>query len=276
MNNILVPIDFSKTSDNAVDYAIEFANQTKSKLIVLLHVIQPIVVTDALYTFSTEELVVYKNDIEIKLQAYALKIKQECNCSVEILTELGTGNLEFEVASCCSKKDISFVIMGITGANELEAKLIGSNTLSVSEKIDIPLIIIPKHYEFKHISKVLLLTDYLNIKDSLPTEKLISLLDAINPIIDVLHIEDSPRIESFEASLERFELSNLLKKYAPSFKNSYNNDFVIAVNEMVIENNYQLLICISKQKNWLQKLLGKSHTHQLAFHTKVPLLILHK
>jgi nucleotide-binding universal stress UspA family protein len=276
MSNILVPIDFSKTSDNAVDYAIELAIQIKSKLVVLQHVLQPVVVTDALYTINAEDVLAYKNDVEVKLQEYALMVKEKCNRSIVILTEIGAGNLENEVANCCLKKDIAFVIMGITGANELEAKLIGSNTLNVSESIENPLFIVPPQYKFKHISKALLLTDYENTNENLPMKAFTYLLDSLNPILDVVHIANAPKIDSFEASVEKFELKNLLEKYSPTFKVKYSDDFVFAVNEMVLENNYQLLICISQQKNWLQKFLGKSHTHQLAFNAKVPLLILHK
>lgn len=276
MSNILVPIDFSKTSDNAVDYAIELAIQIKSKLVVLQHVLQPVVVTDALYTINAEDVLAYKKDVEVKLQEYALMVKEKCNRNIEILTEIGAGNLENEVANCCLKNDIAFVVMGITGASELEAKLIGSNTLNVSESIENPLFIVPPQYKFKHISKALLLTDYENTNENLPMKAFTYLLDSLNPILDVVHIANAPKSDSFEASAEKFELKNLLENYSPTFKVKYSDDFVFAVNEMVLENNYQLLICIYQQKNWLQKFLGKSHTHQLAFNAKVPLLILHK
>jgi nucleotide-binding universal stress UspA family protein len=276
MKSILVPIDFSATANNAVLYALEFASQIKINSVVLFHVVNPIVVADPLYTLASSDVVAIKDAEEERLNAYAQKIKSEVLSNVDISTELVVGNLELSIADYCDNHKVDYIVMGITGASSLEAKLIGSNTLNVSTNTQVPLIIVPSNCSFKHIAKVTLLCDYKNVIENLPAEKLSNFLNAISPLLEVVHIDPSLERETLENAVEKIQLDSLIFKFTPEYKFSNRTDFEGAINDLVDENNIQLIISISKQKTWLQKLFNPNHTKQLAFHTKVPLMILHK
>jgi len=74
---------------------------------------------------------------------------------------------------------------------------------------------------------------------------------------------------------ETTALGKMLKGYAPEYKYSLRNDFEDAVNEFAEDENAQIVITVSKKHSWLYKVLNSTHTQKLAFHTKVPLMVVH-
>lgn len=276
MKSILVPIDFSETSNNAVLYALDFACQLNSDKVVLFHALQPIVVSDPLYNIASTDIMLLKNSVDERLENYASQMRLQYSKVKNITYEVVVGTLDYCINEYCTLNSINYIVMGITGASELEAKLIGSNTLSVSEHTSIPLIIVPRNCTFKHISKVTLLSDYQDLSENLPSDKLIEFLDIVSPMLDVVHIDPSKTRVYLENAIEKLHLQNVLARFEPEFIFSDRTDFIEAVNDMIDENNIQLLISVSKQKSWFDKLFNANHTKQLAFHTTVPLMILHK
>lgn len=276
MKSILVPTDFSTTANSAFEYAVGFAKQLKINSIVLLHCLQPVVSADPFYPLASSDIISLKEIEANRLKDYASNAIKYLPETISISTELVVGNLETSIAEYCNKNEVSYIVMGITGGNKMEAKVIGSNTLSVSNSTDIPVIIIPNGCGFKHISKVTFLCDYIRLVDNLPEEKLATFLNDVNPILEVLHIDPNLKRESDINAIEKFYLNAIIHKYQPNYKYSNRADFEEAVNDLVDDNNIQMIISISKEKTWLQKIFSPNNIKNLAFHTKVPLMVLHK
>ena len=76
-------------------------------------------------------------------------------------------------------------------------------------------------------------------------------------------------------AFDKFYFHNMLREYAPKYKYSLRNDFEDAVNEFTEENSVQLIITVSKKHSWFYKIMHPSYTTKLAFHTTVPLLVVH-
>ncbi|MFX5714258.1 universal stress protein, partial [Acinetobacter baumannii] len=55
-----------------------------------------------------------------------------------------------------------------------------------------------------------------------------------------------------------------------------NDSFTDAVNDFLEEKGAQIVISVAQHKNFFQKLFMGSHTRNLAFHTKIPLLVMHQ
>ncbi|MFW1485257.1 universal stress protein, partial [Vibrio parahaemolyticus] len=69
----------------------------------------------------------------------------------------------------------------------------------------------------------------------------------------------------------------LLDKFNPSYHFVEGNDsFTDAVNDFLEEKGAQIVISVAQHKNFFQKLFMGSHTRNLAFHTKIPLLVMHQ
>jgi hypothetical protein len=274
MKTIVIPTDFSFTAVNASNYAIEFAKQLDIRRIVLYNAWQQITIVDPMATLVVSESDSLQNASSSSLINEAARLKQLCPSffEIEILSELSS--LENGLVNLCNKQEISYIVMGITGGS-LNEKLVGSNTITVSQCVDIPVIIVPKDCKFSFIKKTLLLCDFKNINSSIPEKTIKAFLDAAQPLINVVNFDPEFEREEGNTIKETSDLGKMLKGYSPEYKYSLRNDFEDAVNEFAEDENAQIVITISKKHSWLYKMLNNTHTKKLAFHTKVPLMIVH-
>ncbi len=275
MKSILIPTDFSSTALNASDYAIGFAKQMRIDHILLYNAWQPVSITDPMSTLIISEIDAIKESSRAQLEQEAARLKKICPIHIQIETLSELAVLENGVADLCKKKDIAYVVMGITGGGTLDEKLIGSNTVNISQKTEVPVIIIPKECNYQFIANAMLLSDFKDISSSVPEQQLINFLETALPTLEVVNFDPDFNRELVEPALEKFALTQLLRKYAPEFKYSLRNDFEDAVNEVAENDNIQIIINISKKRGWLSKILNPSYTNKLAFHTKVPLMVIH-
>jgi len=70
-------------------------------------------------------------------------------------------------------------------------------------------------------------------------------------------------------------LDTLLQGYQPEYYFTEYKDFIEGINAFAEEHQVDLIITIPKRHGFFERLFHKSHTKQLAFHSHVPLIILH-
>ena len=275
MKTILVPTDFSHTAINATNYAIDFAKQMRIDRIILFNAWQPITFSDPMSTLIMTEIESIKFVSSNGLEKESKRLKEICPIHIKIDTVSEMASIDSGVATICDKGDISYIIMGITGGSEIEQKLIGSNTISVSQNNKVPVIIVPSSCKYQFISKAMFLCDFKNIDSNFPEQQLVNFLEVAMPELEVVNFDPDFTREQEEPALEKFALNQILRKYAPKYKYSLRNDFEDAVNEFAENDNVQLIINVSKKHSWFYNILHPSYTKKLAFHTKVPLMVIH-
>ena len=275
MKTILIPTDFSSTAINAADYAIGFAKQLRIDNILLYNAWQPVSISDPMSTLIISEIDAIKDASHLQLEKEAERLKKKCplHISIETLSELAI--LENGVEELCKQKEITYIIMGITGGGTLDEKLIGSNTITISHKTEVPVIIIPKDCSYLFIAKAMFLSDFKDVNTSIPQQQIKDFLEAAMPQLEVVNFDPEFTREEFEPALEKFALQHLFRKYAPQYKYSLRNDFEDAVNEFAEDDKVQIIINVAKKHSWLYNILHSSYTNKLAFHTKVPLMVIH-
>jgi len=130
MKKILVPIDFSKTSEYACKMAEKMARKTKAT-VYLIHLIElPKGITDMGYgsKFSIPESMLYLRKVREKILEFKENFFSK-DTHVKYFIKL---NNPFEgIQKYADKIDTDLIIMGSKGHSELEEILIGSNTEKV-------------------------------------------------------------------------------------------------------------------------------------------------
>lgn len=159
MKKILVPTDFSKTAQIAVDVAADIAKKAGSELIVL-HVIEE----DAGDSINVEGEVSYGGDMENKLFVMKLieKSKKQLaklvddlkGAGVKVRSELRMGTPFHGMNTIITDHKVDLVVMGTAGHTKLEDMIIGSNTEKVVRHSHCPVLTVhkkPAKTEFKNI-----------------------------------------------------------------------------------------------------------------------------
>jgi nucleotide-binding universal stress UspA family protein len=134
MERLLVCIDGSKYSDNAVRFAVDIAKRCDST-ISLIYVWTPPSSADQEMTVPDEV-----PDYEMERLKGAEKILNEAGLKYQFITAIGNPAEEILDES---KKGYDLAILGSRGLGNVERFLIGSITSRVSHHIGIPMMIIP-------------------------------------------------------------------------------------------------------------------------------------
>ncbi|HRG51615.1 MAG TPA: universal stress protein [Bacteroidia bacterium] len=277
MKTILVPTDFSKNSENAIDYAISIAKKEKYKVI-LLHAYHPIISPpsfDLPVQYYSEAYESIQKKASDKLNELKDKIVKKGKLACDILFQEGlAADVIIDVAK---KKKVELVIMGSKGASGLTKVILGSITAKVIEKSNRPVIAVPEKATFDGIGKIAYATQY-HSSDMTALKKLAELSKSYKATIHLVHIADG----AYTIATEK----EYMEKFKEKVKKAIN---IKSIEATVIEgdniekeleryfkkNAISLLVISTKHRNFIEKLFGKSITKTLIFHSKVPLLVFH-
>jgi nucleotide-binding universal stress UspA family protein len=160
LKSILVPVDFSPFSDNAVDYALFLAEKFCAK-ITLFHAI-------TLFHEEFEEdehFEAFKELVEKKEKECAQRLGSHCTVgegkgvSIESVMSRGFSAADL-ILDHIAQNDGDLVVMGTHGRTGLSKWLIGSVAHKVIRHSSVPLVTIHKEYKKHKIKNVLVPVDF--------------------------------------------------------------------------------------------------------------------
>jgi nucleotide-binding universal stress UspA family protein len=155
IKNILVPIDFSNYSKNALRYAVNFAKLFKSK-VYLVYVVEPVIYPS---DFSMGQVTFPVNDLEMNVRAkdeLDNLAKTEIGSEIEVETIIKTGKPFVEINETASELDIDLIVIATHGHTGMEHLLFGSTAEKVVRKAPCPVLTLReplKGYKFGNKEK---------------------------------------------------------------------------------------------------------------------------
>ena len=141
IQRILVPIDFSNHSMDALRYAISFAKQFKAS-IDLIYVIEP-----AVYPADFSYGQIGFPNVEEELQAHVSEeldsiIKNDIHGKVKSQKTVRTGKPFFEINQYAREQDTDLIIIATHGHTGMEHILFGSTAEKVVRKAPCPVLVV--------------------------------------------------------------------------------------------------------------------------------------
>jgi len=270
MKLLLVPTDFSPTADNAMKYAMDMALAMGAKIMLVNTYEIPISFSEVpLVTVSVEQL--HKMSQE-KLSELKHNIDTITGGKLHVYTESRLGSVSEEVKKFCDTLDPYAVVMGTRGISGAGQFFLGSNSMSVIEKIDTPVFIIPPGVRFKPFRKVGLATDMENVSESIPVSPIRELVNFFNSDLHVLNVDYHEKHVTSYTPEESLRLDTMLSDMHPVYDMVQNKDVEEGLNDFTEKNNIDLLITVPKKRHFLEKILEPSTTRKLIYHTMVPLM----
>lgn len=276
MKTILVPTDFSEVANNATRYAIELSKQFDAKVI-FFHAYHRYPLLSSLpLIFSDIELEkVYLE--EIKAEEY--RVKHECFCN-QVQTEslVYRGNTIDGILEVIKKNNVDCIVMGITGSSKIAEILIGSNAISVIKKTKIPVFIIPKDAKFKKIEKFIFVHNYDEPTPENVTEEIKMFCNKFKPEIIIYGKPELQGVENFK-EVNSFIDTEFAKSGASTINHiltfSKDGDQTEEINSFVEFYKADILAMMPDISKSFTKIFRSDNTTSMAFHTHLPLLILH-
>lgn len=278
MKTILVPVSFTDVSRNAARFALQLAAQIGYEKIVLYNAYEaPIpqnsdpmgIISGPLSMYDVQE---FKKISESGLKQLKDSLSSDVTStiSIETLSEYG-GMTTMEVDEICEKIGADLIVTGISDDGFLDDS--SSDAINLAKSTTIPLIAVPSNCTFKPIQNIVLACDLKKVLETVPVGAIQQILDATKAKFYVLHIEENEDKENLE---EELSLHKKFDGYQPEYHHVKSTAFAEAINTFTEENNIDLIITIPKKHGWLEGLFKSSHLKALAFHSHVPLLMVHE
>ncbi|WP_420386758.1 universal stress protein [Roseivirga sp.] len=271
---ILVPIDFSACSLKALNEAVRLARAWNARLIIMNACQKPAAYSDASVTAYSRDLI---REAESNAQLAFDRIS-------ESVTDLSHTDYTFVVKhafpqdaiiSLAIMEEVDLLVMGTTGASGFKGRLMGSNTYKVSKNVECPVLAIPEKAEpGKGFREIALAGDYKDTDTKEVFNLLTELVKFDKAVIHVLHISDVPSINE-EESTEAKILNRYLKGLRHYFHFRLDDEIDQGINEFIAEKDIDLLTLVARKHKLLDRIFNSSVTRKMAYHARVPLLILH-
>lgn len=278
MNKILVPIDFSENSKNALRVAAEIAC-TSGAALEMLHVNLASIYSTPLSEYvAVSNYVVedrqYDETAAMELEKLKLELFTTPRFSkLDISIRVEDGFLYSTVNNVATDDDVDLVVMGTKGASGLNEFLLGSNTEKVIRTAPCPVLAIPEHAK-KFDPKIVLMPSTLKDDQGNVFQYLSQWERMYGFLIKVLYINNPsslPTDGSAEARKNRLAEAAGLKKTdvimtAGSF--SEGNSILAAADQC----DADLIVMGTHQRQGLSQVLFGSITADTVNHSHIPVL----
>lgn len=273
MKNILVPIDFSEASVNAISYAVSLANAFNAGL-TLVHAYTNTSAFDesskATVHSSLEELETDNEKfLEKKMEGFSKKFTMEIDRLVKKGTPIKVIN---EVAQ---KIKSGLIIMGMKGKGESNS-IFGSTTTFIIDKTFIPILVVPFKASFQSIGTVTLASDFKNGKILGNSSILEQFVSKFDPFIQILNVQTHPSGLNSKEIADKMSAGLRWDQHRYSINIIKENDIEEGINKFLIQHPTDLLVMVAKEHSFIEQVVGFSHTKKMTKQTEIPLLVLHE
>lgn len=269
MKKILVPVDFSEKSQQALDVAVQTAKKKNAKLYVLHCVELPVRYTTAANTELPEALyfirLAQKNLTDL-CQNLAVQ-------GVNVVPILETNSIVDSVDDAIKKEKIDFIVMGSAGASGMKEVLIGSNAEKVVRSASVPVLVVKEKTDVDQIKQLVFACDFSQ-KYQKAIDKALDFSDLFDAKINFVYINTPYEF------LPTYKTTELIQAFKNKNQRAAQHDF-FTYNDMRIEDgimnftkekNADLICMFPAKRSLLTSLFNTSISEDIVNHSEKPVL----
>ena len=272
MKNILVAIDFSDASFNAVSYGAFLANAFNTQLTLVHAYTDTSAFDESGHTKVSDSLeeVEAANEkfLDKEIEGIARKF------TIKINGVVMKGNPVKVINKVAEKNHPEMIIMGMKGKGESNS-ILGSTTASMIGETSIPLLIIPNSALYQTIDSITLASDFKDEKLLSHFAVLEKLIAKFDPFIQVLNVQKKDSKLTAEMIVSKMSDGLTWDKYNHSFNIIERDDVEEGIFGFLQKHPTDLLVMVARKRGFVNKMFEPSHTKKMTGQTKIPLLVLH-
>lgn len=274
MKNILVPIDFSDRSSEALDFAIEFNKKVNGQIILMHAIIMPATTfvssgemgLDHAKAFYQGE---YIKGVHNRLEEWAERVSDGGH---SVKTQLKYGHPFQKINEIISDEKVNWIIMGSNGASGLKEVFVGSLTERVIRHADCPVIAIKGKTDLANMKSLVFASSLREDEDwmAFKAKEIQELLGLNMHIVKVKTPHNFLTEEVAKEQLKEFVNRNYLERCSQStITADYPEEGIVAFAEEVKAG---LILMGTHGKTGLGHLFGGSKAEDVANHSNVPVM----
>ncbi len=261
MTTVIVPVDFSENSLNALNYAANFIKGSYGIKIVLYHA----------YSKDSQQ-----QQVTSDLEGIAKKITDTYGITLDILAH-HEDNFVAGLERAVRHRSAELVIMAATRKSSLSQTFFESNFIKFSETKACSVLMIPEDVHFRQINNVMFASDFKDVINTTPSVPIKSFLSIHKPQLHVVNVDKDHYISLSEKyEQEKQSLKQMLEEYNPEFYFMRLYDTLEAIDLFTKDREIDLIILVHRDHTIIKKLFSSSTTRQLTYHSQLPILVVHQ
>ena len=285
-HRILVPTDFSETSEHACHYAIHLAGKLKAE-IKILHVYE-----NPVADIRVKETATFVDYAELALQeteknartgmvTFTGKIRDYVQShdivGVKLHGSMVMGYVDERINAIAGIYQPDVIVLGTGGESEKQEGFISVMADSIIKSAEIPVYAISGHFSQKDFEKlnILYATDF-NENDHTSLNKLLSILEPFDKKITCVHIDTAhnPSKKERMDELNTF-LESEYSQHDISCRLIEDEDVLHGFKEFAALNHVNLLSFTTRKRSIFEKLFKPNLFRRVLHQVNLPLLIFH-
>jgi len=255
MKKILIPTDFSKTSMNAIIYAMRLFKYERCEFTIMNAYADE--VYENIEDFE-EFKKVYEDKIDTKLQKeVAEMLKRSPNPKHDYCYVSCFGSLVDEVNEIVEKDNVDIVVMGTKGKTNDRNITFGSNTLQVMKYVKCPVLAVPVDFNEEYPQNILFPTDYM-VPFKRRELKLLSIIaKGFVASINFFYISNFKGLSHRQLDNREF-LHCCFENNKTSYLQAKGKDTTKTINEAIVKHEIDMLVMVNQRHSYLENILYTS------------------
>jgi nucleotide-binding universal stress UspA family protein len=276
MKTILIPVDFTETSNNAIQYAANLSCDARVERIILLKsyytsVYAELLPSPDLVQLSEDDIAQERQKFLALLKTLSTHISNNCPAHIKVETVISNLPLLRAIHQTIANEQADVLIVGSDG-NSAET-YIGDHIISIAKTSTIPVLIVPANVKYKHIKTALVPCDLdaissLDVLRSLRTSQNWPQPELMILSVDPNHKHTASKAKNAEA------IAQVLEGYTHHIHYTRHHNTVQGILTFADTHHAQLIIALPGKHSFFYNLTHKSITEALSHNAKKPVLIL--
>ncbi len=273
MKKILVPTDFSQRAREALDFAIQFNEKLKGKII-LMHVLEfPYESYDIIADIDVPVVHgVFHDDFIDKVHSRLEKVAKSIPDGIEFKTKVKYGHAYSSISKEIAEEKVDFIIMGSNGASGLKEIFIGSVAEKVIRNADCPVITVKGPTDINKMKNFVFASDLSEEQDfiALQAKDIQELLDLNMHLLKVKTPHNFLSEKKAQEQLEEFVKRNYLERVTKNtIEAEFSDEGIVDFAEGI---GAGMILMGTHGKTGLAHIFGGSRAEDVANESEIPVM----
>lgn len=267
---IVVVINFSESSRNALAYACGFLQGSKSSLLLLNIFSFPGSISDDPMALAAMSDIIYQDEYKLQQEK---KWVEENYPAVQVETLMETGVFMDVLRDKANDESVSLFVMGASGTY---SDLLSWDVNIIDAFVDLqkPVLVVPGNMPYRPVHKIAFAINYYRqqLEKALQMVRKITLYTGAR--LSVIHVRYPGEAVTEEAEKNKEAVQANLSDLSPVYFEPSFINVIAAIDQFTAAENIDLLVVIPSRQGIWQNIFQKSHTKELVYLNHIPVLSL--
>lgn len=271
INTLLIPIDFTDKSKNALKVAAKIALRHQAKLIIT-HIVQTYTMIDhgGKQVIGSQTVQQNIEEAEMKLEKLRIRLYEKYNLNIE--TKISTQNIVDTINDFVQSEKVDVVVMGTSGRQKMKQFILGSNSYNVLLHANCSVLLVPEKFKKTSFKKILF---PVRVKHELHQKADLSILLANKNQggINLLGVGTPNKLITVRKAYMEMKKNLLLKSvdYISEFQLSHDNAEIIC--KAAKEKNSDIILLADQDEDSWKSFMGDNFFKKMINKSDIPLFI---